>query len=83
MMTICWSDSMPSISAQNIGTSVLRIPLVRPARRTPRIDSQLIDEDEGEEAFLGLLAGPGKEFAHLALRFADPHVENFRPFDVP
>ena len=30
---------MPSISAQNIGTSVLRMPLVRPARRVPRIDS--------------------------------------------
>ena len=41
MITTSLRDSMPSISVQNIGTSVERIFENRVARRVPRIDSRL------------------------------------------
>ena len=41
-----------------------------------------VDEEEGQKAFAPFLARGGEDFAHHALAFAHPHIEDLRPLDV-
>src|SRR5438132_10721257 len=42
----------------------------------------LVDKKEWHEIFAALLASRGKDLAHHSFRFAHPHVQNLRAFDV-
>ena len=57
---------------------------VRGTRGAARAENafRFVDEEEGQETFAPFLARGRKDFAHDALRFADPHVQDFRPLDV-
>ncbi len=48
----------------------------------PRIDLRFVDEQERHETFPAFLARRRKNFAHHSLRFAHPHVQDLRAFDV-
>ena len=73
---------MPSISVQNIGTSVLRMLLIPTGAACAQNRLRFVDEQERQRAIPGPFPALGEKIAHLPLRFTHPHVQNFRAFDV-
>ena len=57
---------------------------VRVTRGAARAEDRLgfVDKQERHETFAAFFARGGKNFAHHSFRFADPHVQNLRAFDV-
>ncbi len=48
----------------------------------PQNRLRFVDENKRERAFAPAGSGLGKEIAHHALRLAEPHIQNLRPFDM-
>ncbi len=57
---------------------------VRIARGPARAEDafRLVDKEKRQKTFAAFLARGRKDFAHDPLRFAHPHVQDFRAFDV-
>ena len=53
-------------------------------RGAPRAENRLglVDEKERHETLVASFASRGKNFAHHSFRFAHPHIQNLRAFDV-
>ena len=73
---------MPSISAQNIGTSVFEMLWDLRARRVPNIDSASSIKTNASLPSSFFLTGDLKNLSDLPFGFTEPHVEDLGSLDV-